>query len=121
MYARIQRSGPAIRAALAQAAPDELSEFEAEFRIALAEADDDFDLERVDRVLNRWWGRAHLRLNPPTAVERAVVEQVARGDFRNLAAQPAARSAVESASDAGILVGEDSDAGSGCSERRRSM
>lgn len=52
---RVQRSGPAIRAALAQAAPDGLSEFEAEFQIALAEAGDDFDLACVDRVLNRWW------------------------------------------------------------------
>ncbi|MDO2969892.1 DUF6247 family protein [Mycobacteroides abscessus] len=56
MYVRVQRRGPAIRAALAQTAPDELSEFEAEFRIALAETNDDFDLERVERVLNRRWG-----------------------------------------------------------------
>ncbi|AGB27141.1 hypothetical protein Mycsm_07042 (plasmid) [Mycobacterium sp. JS623] len=63
-YVRVERSGPAIRAALAEASPDELPEFEAEFRIALAEADDDFDLSRVTAVLDRWWGRAHLRLNP---------------------------------------------------------
>lgn len=87
-YVRVERSGPAIRAALAEASPDELPEFEAEFRIALAEADDDFDLSRVTAVLDRWWGRAHLRLNPPTPEERAVVEQVARGDFRGLSSTP---------------------------------
>lgn len=93
MYVPVQRSGPAIQAALAQAAPQELPEFEAELRIALAEADDDLDLARVDRVLNRWWGRAHLRLNPPTPEENAVIAQVAAGDFHNLATTPMARSA----------------------------
>lgn len=86
--ALVPRSGPAIRAALTKAAPDELPEFEAEFRIALAEADNDFDLARVDRVLDRWLGRLHLRLKPPTEAEKAVVAQVARGDFRDLRASP---------------------------------
>lgn len=87
-YVLVQRTGPAIRAALAEAAPDELPEFEAEFRIALAEADDDFDLTRVGRVLDRWWGLLHLRLNPPTPAEKALVEQVARGDFHGLKSSP---------------------------------
>ncbi|WP_236746295.1 DUF6247 family protein [Mycobacteroides abscessus] len=60
----LPRNGPAIRAALAKAAPDELPEFEAEFRIALAETDNDFDLARMNRVLDRWLGRLHLRLKP---------------------------------------------------------
>lgn len=94
MYVPVQRSGPAIQAALAQAAPHELPEFEAELRIALAEADEDLDLARVDHVLNRWWGRAHLRLNPPTPEEKAVISQVAAGDFHNLATTPMARSAL---------------------------
>jgi len=83
-YVRVERSGPAIRAALAEAAPDELPEFEAEFRIALAEADEDFDLSRVDVVLDRWWARAHLRLNPPTPAEKELIEKAARGDFRGI-------------------------------------
>ncbi len=87
-YVAVERSGPAIRDALAAVAPDELPEFEAQFRIALAEADEDFDLSRVERVVNRWWGVAHLRLNPPTDDERAVIEQVARGDFAGLATSP---------------------------------
>ena len=87
-YVRVERSGPAIRAALAEASPDELPEFEAEFRIALAEADDDVDLSRVAAVLDRWWGRAHIRLNPQTPEETAVIERVARGDFRGLRSTP---------------------------------
>lgn len=87
-YTPVERTGPAIRAALASAAPDDLVEFESEFRIALAEADEDFDLARVNRVLDRWWGVAHLRLNPPTVEELALVAQVARGDFRDLPTSP---------------------------------
>lgn len=82
MYVPVERTGPSIRAALSRASPAELPDFEAEFRIALAEAEDTFDLTTVNQVLSRWWGRAHLRLNPPTADERAIIEQVARGDFR---------------------------------------
>ena len=62
-YVRVDRTGPSIRAALAAASPDELPDFEAEFHIALAEADDDFDTSRIEQVLTRWWGVAHLRLN----------------------------------------------------------
>lgn len=86
--ALLPRNGPAIRAALAKAAPDELPEFEAEFRIALAETDNDFDLARMNRVLDRWLGRLHLRLKPPTEAEKAVVAQVARGDFHGLRTSP---------------------------------
>lgn len=80
-YVRVDRTAPSIRAALASASPDELPDFEAEFHIALTEADDDFDTSRIDQVLNRWWGVAHLRLNPPTAEERAVADMLATGDF----------------------------------------
>ncbi|GAA4385914.1 DUF6247 family protein [Tsukamurella soli] len=76
----LERTGPSIRAVLADVAPDDLPEFEAEFRTALAEADDDFDLSRVDAVINRWWGRAHLRLHPPTDAEQAAVARVETGD-----------------------------------------
>ncbi|WP_425584400.1 DUF6247 family protein [Tsukamurella soli] len=69
-------------------APEDLAEFEAEFRIALAETDDDFDLSRVDEVRDRWWGVAHLRLNPPTPEERSVIAQVAAGDFDGLPTSP---------------------------------
>ena len=49
----LERSGPVIRAVLAELAPDDLADFEAEFRCALAEADDDFDLSRVNEVINK--------------------------------------------------------------------
>jgi Family of unknown function (DUF6247) len=41
---------------LAELAPHDLAEFEAEFRCAVAQAGDDFDL--ASAVINRWWGRA---------------------------------------------------------------
>ncbi|RAV04349.1 MULTISPECIES: DUF6247 family protein [Mycolicibacter] len=77
---QVQRSGPAIRAALAEYAPDDLVDFEGEFRTALAAADEDFDLARVEAVIDRWWGRVHLRIHPPTDEERAAVARVAAGD-----------------------------------------
>lgn len=78
------RSGPAIRAVLGELAPDDLVEFEAEFRIALAETDDDFDLARVEAVIDKWWGRVYLRMYPPTEEERALVARVAAGDVSGL-------------------------------------
>ena len=85
----VARTGPAIRAVLAELAPEDLVDFEAEFRIALAEADDDFDLARVQAVIDKWWGVAHLRIHPPTPDEQAIAERVERGDFRGLYEQTA--------------------------------
>lgn len=81
---RIERTGPSIRAALAQFAPHDLVEFEAEFRCALAEADEDLDLSTVDAVITKWWGRAHLRAHPPTSEERAAVARLTAGDVSGL-------------------------------------
>lgn len=80
----LTRTGPAIRAALAELAPEELPEFEAEFRIALAEADDNFDLDPVQAVITKWWGVAHLRKHPPTEEERAAVARARAGDTTGL-------------------------------------
>lgn len=80
----LERTGPAIRAVLAEHAPEDLPEFEAEFRIALAETDEDFDLTRVDAVITTWWGRAHLRLHPPTDAERDAVARATAGDNSGL-------------------------------------
>src|SRR4051794_38926978 len=49
------RSGPEIRAALAEHAPTQLAEFEREFHQALAGAADSFDTSAVDHVITRWW------------------------------------------------------------------
>lgn len=81
-FIKVERTGPAIRAALIEASPDEVPDFEAEFHIALAEADDDFDVSRIDRLIGRWWRIAHLRLNPIPEEERAQAERAAAGELR---------------------------------------
>lgn len=78
-FIKVERTGPAIRAALREVSPDEVPDFEAEFHTALAEADDDFDVSRIDRVIGRWWRIAHLRLNPIPEEERAQAERAAAG------------------------------------------
>lgn len=78
------RTGPAIRAVLAEVAPDELPEFESAFRAALTEAGDTFDLGVVQTVLDAWWGRAYLRRYPPTQDERALVARFRAGDDTGL-------------------------------------
>ncbi|WP_210407953.1 DUF6247 family protein [Allokutzneria sp. NRRL B-24872] len=59
-----ERSAVAVRAALAAYDRDRLVDFEAEFHIAMAEADDDFDLGRVDAVVQRWFAVALMAANP---------------------------------------------------------
>ena len=76
---KIERSGPAIRAALTEFSPAECKEFESEFRQALAYADADFDLCHVDAVLDRWWGIAVMCANPLTEQERELVVQARAG------------------------------------------
>ena len=77
----IERSGPAIRAALAKHAPEDCARFEAEFRAALGRAADDLDLAAVEAVLARWHALATMAANPLTAEERAQVERAKAGDF----------------------------------------
>lgn len=76
---RVERLGPAVRAALAEFAPGECARFEADLRQALVAAGDDLDVARVEAVLDRWWGIAAIRANPLTKAER---ELVARGPRR---------------------------------------
>lgn len=82
----VARTGPAVRRALSEIAPQDCVEFEAEFRIALAETDiaDDFDLSRVMAVIDKWRRVAYMRMYPITEEERAIVERVQRGDFTGL-------------------------------------
>ena len=77
---RVERSAPAILQVLRDVAPDEAAQFEGEFRDALQQAAATFDLSPVNRVVNRWWGTAHLRLNPPTADERETVRRLRAGE-----------------------------------------
>ncbi|OBK37021.1 hypothetical protein A5658_05015 [Mycobacterium sp. 1245111.1] len=80
----IERTGPAIRAVLAQHAPEQLADFAAQFRIALATADDNFDLRPAQAVIDKWWPIAYLRLHPLTEEERETVTRVRAGDYTGL-------------------------------------
>jgi len=53
---KIDRSGLAIRAALAEFAPSECRVFEAELRQAIGRAAETFDLAPAEAVLDRWLG-----------------------------------------------------------------
>ncbi len=80
----VERSGPAIRAALAEHVPEDCARFEAELRTALARAADDLDLSVVETVLARWHALATMAANPLTAAEEAQVERAKAGDFTGL-------------------------------------
>ncbi len=62
----IERSGPAIRAALAEHAPGDEHRFATELRDALARAADDLDPPRPQAVLARWHVLATMAANPRT-------------------------------------------------------
>ncbi len=84
---RIERSGPAIRAALAEVSPEECTEFEAEFAQALGRAGAEFNLAPAEKVLDRWWGIAVIRANPLSEKEQAQVARAKAGDFTGLLAR----------------------------------
>lgn len=77
---RIERSGPAVRAALAEFAPQECAVFEEQFRQALLDAEQRFDLGPAEAVLDRWWGIAALRANPLSPAEQDLVARARAGD-----------------------------------------
>lgn len=84
---RIERSGPAIRAALLQHAPADAAVFEADFRQAVRQASSTFDVAPIEDVLNRWWGIAAIRANPLTDEEQAQLDRARGGDFAGLHAR----------------------------------
>jgi len=77
---RIERSGPAVHAALAELSPDEALRFEHDYRAALSRAAATLDLREAEDVLNRWWGIASIRANPLTAEEEELVRRIRAGD-----------------------------------------
>lgn len=77
---RIERSVPAIRAALDEVAPAQRQQFEAEFQQALVRAGERYDLAPVDAVVDRWWGIAAIRANPLTDRELELVARARAGD-----------------------------------------
>ncbi|MEO7195482.1 MAG: DUF6247 family protein [Pseudonocardiaceae bacterium] len=84
---KIERSGPAIRAALAEYAAEDCAVFEADLRQALAHAATSLDLAPAEAVLDRWWGIAVIRAHPLTEQEQAQVARAMAGDFRGLLAR----------------------------------
>lgn len=84
---KVERSGPAIRAALAELAPDECAAFEAELRHTIVGASETFDLAPAEAVLDRWWGIAVIRANPLSEQEQAQVARARAGDFTGLLAR----------------------------------
>lgn len=81
------RSGPEIRAALAEHAPSDVQAFELEFHQALAEAAATFDISVVDQVLTRWWRTATIRSIRLTEAEQDQVRRAKAGDFTGLLEQ----------------------------------
>ncbi|MDN5929614.1 MAG: DUF6247 family protein [Pseudonocardia sp.] len=81
---RIERSGPAVRAALAQLSPGECGQFEAEFAQAAALAGAEYDLAPAQRALDRWWGIAVIRANPLSTHEQAQLARAREGVFDGL-------------------------------------
>ncbi|HET9117673.1 MAG TPA: DUF6247 family protein [Pseudonocardiaceae bacterium] len=80
----VERSGPAIRAALLACAPERCAEFEAEFRSALALAADSLDLSGPQAVLKHWQAVAIMEANPLTDEERGNLKRAKAGDFSGL-------------------------------------
>jgi hypothetical protein len=81
---RIERSGPAVRAALARLSPTECAQFEAEFARAIARAGAEYDLAPVEAVLDRWWGIAVIRANPLSEREHTQLARAHEGVFEGL-------------------------------------
>jgi hypothetical protein len=82
----VERSGPAIRAALLAYAPERCAEFEAVFRSALALAADSLDLSGPQAVLKHWQAVAIMEANPLTDEERENLKRAKAGDSSGLIA-----------------------------------
>ncbi|MCA1820338.1 MAG: DUF6247 family protein [Pseudonocardiaceae bacterium] len=80
----VERSGPAIRAALLAYAPERCAQFEAEFRSALALAADSLDLSGPQAVLKHWQAVAMMAVNPLTDDERELIARLRAGDYTGL-------------------------------------
>lgn len=80
----VDRTGPAILAALHRHAPQEAAGFETELRDALVRAGTDLDLTGVDEVMTRWHARACVLANPLSDQEQALLERARAGNFTGL-------------------------------------
>lgn len=80
----VERSGPAIRAVLAEVSPEECGQFETEFTAAIARAGAQLDLAEAEALLDRWWGIAVIRANPLSESEQAQLARARAGDLTGL-------------------------------------
>lgn len=81
----IERTGPAVRAALLQySSAEECAQFEAELRSALARSAEDLDLSGPLEVLAHWHALAMADANPFTDEERGQIGRMEAGDYRGL-------------------------------------
>lgn len=62
--------------------------FEEQFRQALLDAEQRFDLGPVEAVLDRWWGIAAIRANPLSPAEQDLVARARAGDDTGWADRP---------------------------------
>jgi hypothetical protein len=79
----LPRTAEAVREVLAEHRPDLHDQFVGEFHTAMAETDDDFNTDRVTRLIGRWWAQAVALLNPDPEVD-ALQARLAAGDTRDL-------------------------------------
>ena len=83
--ATIPRTGPEIRAALAEhGMPGQVEEFVSELRDALTRAGETLDLGEADAVLDRWHALATMALNPLSDDERRQLARARAGDLAGL-------------------------------------
>ena len=84
LFAGPRRSGPDIRAALAEHAPAELARFEREFQDALEVAAATYDTVPIEKVLDQWWRIAVLRSIILSEEEQDQLRRAETGDFTGL-------------------------------------
>lgn len=83
------RTATAVREALRRSNVEALEEFERQFHVAMAEADDDFDLSRVEKVVRHWWFRAvHYLDGEASAYTAEMAERLNAADESTLASGP---------------------------------
>lgn len=73
---KIAKTGPAVHAALDG---ENRARFEAEFHDALIATGEDFDLQRVTEVVERWWPHAVATANPDP-IAAYIKERLDAGD-----------------------------------------
>lgn len=85
-WVHVVKTGPAVWAALDG---ETRAMFEDEFRAALTQAAEDFDLAPVQAVVQRWWPVAAVTVNPDPRVEEEYRRFRDSGeDFSTLHATP---------------------------------